>query len=366
MSIYSANRSAAAGTVVESKYNDICIDQIMYESEVNSMKIFEAAIGSDFMEIQGLREGTLLKEEADEKEKKTVKDFIEQIKKSMKLFWEKLKAFFNAALEKLKTAYINFVKPSIARFNKIPDDKFDVNKTFHMPVVYNTSASQLATDNEKGIDDDIVHIIASEFANANFSKTEVVGRILGNYLHTDSVTPDEFKAKMKEKSFIETDDNPSHRGNIKLTKDQIKRELVDAIDMKKIITGYKTAEKEMSKKIDSIASGAADVVNSNIPNISKLNEIYSAYQTAISMISKAQIQNAYAAVVMYNKYLNQVVNMLMPSAKNEAFVLEADSVVDDAECDTPDVADSSAEFDKMVADTMVEVEDIVSDDNKED
>lgn len=358
MSIYSANRSAAVVTVAESKYNDICIDQIMYESEVNNMKIFEAAIGSDFMEIQGLREGTLLKEEADAKEKKTIKDFIAQIEKAMKIFWEKMKAVFAEALERLKGAYIKFVKPSIARFNKIPDDKFDAEKTFHMPVIYTTNASQLQSV------DNVAKTIAHEFSNGEFNKTEVIGNILGNYIGKDSVTVDEFKAEMKKKSFPEMDENAG-ASNIKLTKDQIQRYVVNVLDMKKIINSYKFTEKVMSNKVNEVTKAAKEEVEKNLPNMSKLNEICSAYQTAISMISKTQIQNAYAAVVMYNKYLNQIINMLDPSAKNECFVLEADAVIEDAECDTPDVADSSAEFDKMVADTMVEVEDIVSDDNKE-
>ena len=39
MSIYSANRSAAVGTVAEAKKYTTDINRIMYESEVNNMRI---------------------------------------------------------------------------------------------------------------------------------------------------------------------------------------------------------------------------------------------------------------------------------------------------------------------------------------
>ena len=365
MSIYSANRSATAGTVVESKYNNICIDQIMYESEVNSMKIFEAAIGSDFMEIQGLREGTLLKEEADEKEKKTLSDYLNRIIEALKKFWDKMRAFFASKLEEAKNAFIKVIKPSIIRFNKIPNDKFDEGKTFTIPRSFVKAPDQGRTE--------VVMIkkIANEFTRTGeFKRADLINKILGAYYYQGkgqgSLTPDEFKKKMKEKYFPEnTGKKEKNENTITLTKENIKTKIVDVMDMSNTISEYKKTEAEMNDIIDDVIKAAKETKENNAANMSKFNEISSAYQTAISIIAKVQIQNAYAGIIMYNGYLNQIINMLEPSTKNESFVLEGDSVVDNAECDTPDVADSSAEFDKMVADTMVEVEDIISDDNKE-
>lgn len=63
MSIYSPNRSGSANVVANENYTSNSFGRILYESEINDMRLFEGVLACDFQELHNLKEGTLLESE---------------------------------------------------------------------------------------------------------------------------------------------------------------------------------------------------------------------------------------------------------------------------------------------------------------
>lgn len=105
MSIYAANnrmgRASDATVVANESYGANDIGRILYETQVNDQAIFEAVLASDFAEIQGLREGTLLESEVQALNEMTTKEFFTQMKDRLMKFWAKIKAVFKSAIAKM-------------------------------------------------------------------------------------------------------------------------------------------------------------------------------------------------------------------------------------------------------------------------
>ena len=105
MSIYAANnrmgRASDATVVANESYGANDIGRILYETQVNDQAIFEAVLASDFAEIQGLREGTLLESEVQALNEMTTKEFFAQMKDRLMKFWAKIKAVFKSAIAKM-------------------------------------------------------------------------------------------------------------------------------------------------------------------------------------------------------------------------------------------------------------------------
>lgn len=128
MPIYSNNRT---GSMVESTVKGYtCNDfgRIIYESQLNDMAFFEAALNCDFNEIKGLREGTLLEAEVKEENKKSFKAFLASIKTRILKTFEKIKQAISDFINRLasyalgsgvkfKDNFNNTVKKSIGNIN---------------------------------------------------------------------------------------------------------------------------------------------------------------------------------------------------------------------------------------------------------
>lgn len=355
MSIYSANRSKASGPVVENKAMAYrCADQIMYESEINNMRIFEAALNADFTQIQGLREGTMLEAEAEAKDEANRKSLKQKIVE----LWESLKKKINEAIEAIrntmKKIYLSSTKLIMARFKKIPDDKFDASKTIkYRPAIEN--------DHQETNFTKITEIIREE-ANkeGDFDRTSFINSMLGKYCNnSDPVSFEDMKKNVIGSLF-------GSETELKLDKSTIENEIIKKVaDMKKELTRLEVEKRIVMNSIDGALKIIKNESDKSTANNSRLLAIGSAYQLATTQILKVQNIGRIARIKKYNEYLNNAINALTPSAEHEAFMMECDAIITNAEDDTPDVIESDAEFDKMVADTMVDVKDIVSDDNKE-
>lgn len=355
MSIYSANRSKASGPVVENKAMAYrCADQIMYESEINNMRIFEAALNADFTQIQGLREGTMLEAEAKDKDEANRKSLKQKIVE----LWESLKQKINEAIEAIrnlmKKIYLSSTKLVMARFKKIPDDKFDASKTIKYRKAIDIDKQE--TDLDK-----VTEIIRKE-ANkeGDFDRTSFINAMLGEYCNSDNPMSFEDMKKYVLSGMFGSE------SVLKLDKGTIQTEIIDkVVDMKKELTRLEKERRDVLKAVDDALKIIKAESDKSTANNSRLLAIGSAYQLATTQILKVQNVARIARIKKYNEYLNSAINALTPSAEHEAFMMECDAIITNAEDDTPDVIESDAEFDKMVADTMVDVKDIVSDDNKE-
>lgn len=355
MSIYSANRSKASGPVVENKAMAYrCADQIMYESEINNMRIFEAALNADFVQIQGLREGTLLEAEAKDKDEANRKSLKQKIVE----LWEALKKKINEAIEAIrntmKKIYLSSTKLVMARFKKIPNDKFDSSKT----IKYRPAVDIDHQETDLGKVTEIVRTEANK--EGDFDRTSFINAMLGNYCNNgEATTFEDMKKKVLGSSF-------GSETELKLDKSTIETEIIKkVVDMKKELANLEKERRDVLKAVDDALKVVKGESDKSTANNSRLLAIGSAYQLAATQILKVQNIARIARIKKYNEYLNNAINALTPSAEHEAFMMESDAVITNAEDDTPDVIESDAEFDKMVADTMVDVKDIVSDDNKE-
>ncbi len=364
MSIYSANRSAAVGTVAEAKKYTTDINRIMYESEVNNMRIFEACMKYDFTQIQGLREGTILESEIAAIDEASKAEFLENLKKAWEAVKAKLKAAFDAILNKLGNAYRMIAVPAIKRFEKMDDSKFSASTKFEFLAYQNpkivTSYSAISDDLKKEFE-------SPRPIDGNISRTEIISKVLGKCVDAKEVQPGKLLSAMKEKYF----------GNksISLTKSEIEKEIVSVLKMKDVIKDIKTAQKACNDIIDSVTKSIKNTIAKNdVASMSDLNTISSAYQTALTSVANAQCKIYVFTVNSYIKYLTAIMKKLgeedvvhdkPQQLLLNSYMLETDAMIDKLDDDLPDVVDSDDEFNKIVADTMVEVEDIISDDNKD-
>lgn len=121
MPIYSVNRTGSRGFYTEGTkrgYNGSNFGRILYESEINSMKIFEAALANDFKEIDARRENVLVESE--------IRAFAEASEKSA---WETIRSFvmtvFNKIFEALK-AVKRFIMKYIFNSGKAHVEAFNL------------------------------------------------------------------------------------------------------------------------------------------------------------------------------------------------------------------------------------------------
>ena len=102
MPIYSANRMGSMPVVEAAKgYGPEDIGRILYESEVNSQKIFEAALAADFAEIKARREGTMLESELTAMNEASMSAFVAKIRATLDHWWRKLKGAIKNAIDKV-------------------------------------------------------------------------------------------------------------------------------------------------------------------------------------------------------------------------------------------------------------------------
>ena len=101
-------------------HNDIGL--ILYESEMNSMRIFEATLQADFAQIAGLREGTLLESEVEAIKESNFADFKKKIVTLLETFWRKIKSglieFKNKLLEIFESNGKHFIIHFFKTINK--------------------------------------------------------------------------------------------------------------------------------------------------------------------------------------------------------------------------------------------------------
>ena len=313
MSIYSTNRSGTIAfdtTPLNEDYLGEDIGIIMSETEKNDMAFFEAIMYSDFAEIQGLREGTLLEADAKEANKKSIKSYGEQIGKALSKFWAKIQALFRSAMEK------------IAAYTGSDGKK-----------VYNSLAAAIKANGGwsgkvEGVTRydllDNVFLVPAGVSNFDFkaptapenaSSKDFVKKYLRMRIDSDDVTPGNYVKKALEKARkVETMSSSNYT------------DWASTItDAKFNIKTLKEYEKSAKKTIDAGASAVRKACGMNITNIAALNSQVSALQTVVSTICRAGIAasraNIGATRVAFAKALASV--RKESKAKHEMAVMEA-------------------------------------------
>ena len=120
MAIYSTNNKPNSLNENYSYTHDD-IGLILYEAEMNSMRIFEATLQADFAQIVGIREGTLLESEAEAADAANKVGLMEAIKKALEKFWQKIKEVYDNAIGLFKRYIMKDGKEIVKDFDKVWD-----------------------------------------------------------------------------------------------------------------------------------------------------------------------------------------------------------------------------------------------------
>lgn len=306
MSIYSNNRSGVmemAQVSMNEAYKNADIGTILAETEANDMAFFEAILYSDFNEIQGLREGTLLEAEAKKLNKESIKAFGSKIMDRLQAFLAKIKAMFRAVVEKIASYCAGDGKRIVAAINAHKAGwtgsvenvvTYDtVHKAFLLPPRLENALSE-AIDNK----DLISNYLASRGVNS-----------------ADKLTAKNYtKAAMTAAKSVKTY-NASNIG-----------ELCEILTSGKgEIKNFKSKEKEVEGRVNDVAKEVRKQMGMNVLDIAGLNSRVSAIETVISTITKAGVAAARANIGSARVALAKALTSMRKESKttHEFAIMEA-------------------------------------------
>lgn len=137
MGIYSANRVAGMNeSSVRPNLSYIGTTgaaRAMYESTINMHTLEESMLMSDFAEVKGLTEGTILESELKSINENAVTDFVKKGKELLKKLMEKIKGIFKTVYAKLTKWFLRNGKAYVAMHRKTVltkslDSNFEIDK----------------------------------------------------------------------------------------------------------------------------------------------------------------------------------------------------------------------------------------------
>ena len=308
MSIYSNNRSGVmemAQVSMNEAYKNADIGTILAETEANDMAFFEAILYSDFNEIQGLREGTLLEAEAKKLNKESIKAFGDKIIVRLQGFLAKIKAMFRAVVEKIASYCTGDGKRIVAAINA---HKAGWTGSIENVATYNVghNAFIVLSTIDKYVKDD----------GQSTDNKVLISQYLGNKVPgNDAITPKNYaKVALQAAKSVKTYD-ASNIG-----------ELCDILTSSKgEIKNFKIHEKKVEESVNAIAKEVRKQIGLNVANIAGLNSRVSAIETIISTITKAGIAAARANIGSARVALAKALTSMRKESKttHEFAIMEA-------------------------------------------
>lgn len=323
MPIYSNNRTgsmALAQVAANESYTSEDFGRILYESQVNDMAFFEAALACDFNEVKGIREGTILEAEVKEMNNKSKNSWINTQIERLKVLWGKIKGAFQDAINKVAAYVLKDAKAFVKEFNIAVNkrigsiDKWNGNvesvvvfdyhhDIFSMPDnnVINTMCQTYSDD--KGIkSNEIVNAYLSALCGKND-----IGGIKG---YTTFAMETARKTETLNKSNIE--------------------EYLTALDGAK---EYIAALKKAQRDAEATVNGAIGDLKSEVgkENVASLNQAVSAFEAIIVAISKANIAVTKMDIKSRRSALSKVLSDITKASK-EAKNADAKTAAHEAAC----------------------------------
>lgn len=340
MSIYSANRSGSmsmSNVIANEAYGMSDLGRILYESECNNQKIFEAVLATDFHEVKGLREGTLLEAEVDEANAKSKESLIAKLKARLAAFWAKIKQAFETAIQKIG-AYI--LKDGKAFAKEFKDQQANFKKTYDgsveamMPtgfVVELKSADDLEREIRAHMNDE-----------TKLNQAEIAGNALGKYIGYSSCTPREFQTAVAEKSFARR----------KVTSDDFNGMLAFLENASQAIKDLKSYQKGTQKVIEGVGKKLKAAEKDSKATAKYITVLVGACEVVVANTAKANINIVRGTAKSYRVALNKIRSMCLHenAAWIESAALAAGDEVDIAMSD--DAAEPDPETQEAI-DTVV-------------
>ena len=350
MPIYSGNRSGSVdflATEADMSYGPNDMARIMYESEINDMKVFEAVLQHDFQEIKGIREGTILESELKSLNEASKKHLIDSLMLKSKNAWAKIKGAMSNAANAVAAYVLRDGKAYATIFEKTFANKRDNFNGKTIQDVKVPSKDFAAALKLPGFKNDFNKALSGRMNETGLDKTTLIQNglqeCLGKFA-TGPVTPKEFKTVCDENAFETTEINDSNVDKmasyfVKNIKggSEIIRSLKNAQSEteKKLMDAYnelKKAAKTVAKDTDAVAESAADDTPAEEPNtVSNLIVLAAAYETIVSTYSKAKISIAKKTLKYSRAALAKILAACKTATSNPDDT--ADEVATEARCD---------------------------------
>lgn len=281
--IYTVNE--ASKPVVESAKKTTNFASILFESEQNSMMIFEAALACDFHEIKGLREGTIVSSELSALQEKTAKEFMHSVWEAIKKAAEKVLNALASVMRSIGQWIIKTATPLADRFDKVYDEhkrdgvKFEDLKCEWIDLDKLADKYNLYGLSEAGFE------VMEKYAGYKYaeggrtSAHNIATGIFREYIGGDDsdIAPAEFIARAMEKSIEEK--------NIK-----VKADLDPALNLLRkndAIKALRSTEAALRKDLNAVKK---ELNSEKENNADAVSAVASAYQTAINAFTNLHVK----------------------------------------------------------------------------
>lgn len=309
MPIYSGNRTGSAEFLAleaDMSYGPNDMARIMYESECNDQMIFEAVLKNDFMEIKGIREGTILESELTALNEASKKHLIDSLKISLSKTGMKI----SGALKNASNAVAAYVMRDGKAYANIFEKKFAQDRAnFDGKVIQDVkviSKQFIGSFKLPSFKNDFSKALSSRMNETGLDKTVLIQTGLQGCIPkyaTEPVTPKQFTELCMENAFETVEINDSNvdsmakslLATIKGGSALIKSLKATEADTKKALLGAFTELKAANKK-GAVAEAAADETEADAPAaeeapdvISNLVVLTAAYQTVVAKYSAVRI-----------------------------------------------------------------------------
>lgn len=290
MPIYSANRMGSMPVVEAAKgYGPEDIGRILYESEVNSQKIFEAALAADFAEIKARREGTMLESELTAMNEASTNAFVAKIRATLEHWWRKLKGAIKSTIDKVAAYVLGDGKKFAKEFEtQWASKKKDFDKKLEQSgeeIEYKALKSEgLVDKKDYPLPEKFTALIKSSTSEA-IDKTDKIKEMLGGK------TPSEYREAILSEDKWET----------KKIKNANEAEAFSKDALKTIQTAKKEIEtlRKNEKICNDIVSGIGKDLkwiesdkgaNANEVYMKNISTLVSVYQTVCSLITTMNVK----------------------------------------------------------------------------
>jgi hypothetical protein len=337
------------------------LGRILYESEVNDMAFFEAILASDFREIQGLQEGTLLESEIKSLNEASFGTFISSMKERLKSFWAKIKAAFKDAMTKIAAYVFRDGKAFVKNFNTVCGkyketwsgtvkdvklyDSEDANDVLSKEINAFTGTI------EKQINESIKTDKGSRTEFEDVTKVDLLKKIFKNLIG-DDVEPSEFVKKFIEANEYTKDVGPS---DIKKLCDLVSNGSSVIKSLKKTESAAKNSLDKMGKALATAETKGSD---NAARNISVINLMVSTGESLITYLTKASIAMVKADVKSSRAALGQIMSDLRSTGTKKDKKAFGESCILEAAAEVDSHFDMDEELD---ADTQESIDEIISD-----
>ncbi len=353
MPIYSQTRTGTSGNAVveaaKGYFDAASFGRIMYENEINDLALFEAAIGMDFAEAQGLREGTILESELSDRAKASAKKFFESLKEKVKKFWTKVRGIFATAIAQVSA----FVVRDGRAFVKLHRDKLLKGDFNNVSVKYNQFDFNRAQRLASSMVDMANDIKSKDVGVHNATDSDALETMeAGWYKKIDNgVTKENFSEKVKEYLAPERE--------IKMDSPAVKRMMRDLEDGKDIVNYLKKCQKDADKALKEVIS-AIDEAAKKASSEAKEGDEKPNYTNASAVVSRAQVfvtNVSKTSITLCKKYLTSCRHALAKCIGfREAMEISSDRAFCEAyaynegkcaECDAQDALDADIDPDSV-------------------